>query len=176
MTEPLNRQWYERNSGNAIKDVQLRVQHPVVRWMAATLDGMVEQTGAVFEAKFMLPWSFSEEGAAAKYIAPAPAQYVGNEFTEGGALDHHRRRQMGGDHHSGRSALPAPPVAAAKKFWRCVENGDQPRLYWLETPRPRLEAVRIVDMSELECLGRIRRPVLPDPAPRLCSTRTPRRS
>jgi hypothetical protein len=27
-------------------------------------DGMVEGTGAVFEAKFMLPWSFSEEGAA----------------------------------------------------------------------------------------------------------------
>jgi hypothetical protein len=38
-------------------------------WMAATLDGMVEATGAVFEAKFMLPWSFSEEGAAAKHMA-----------------------------------------------------------------------------------------------------------
>ena len=37
--------------------------------MAATLDGMVEATGAVFEAKFMLPWSFSEEGAAQKHMA-----------------------------------------------------------------------------------------------------------
>src|SRR5467141_3070403 len=36
--------------------------------MAATLDGMVEATGAVFEAKFMLPWSFSEEGAAEKHM------------------------------------------------------------------------------------------------------------
>jgi hypothetical protein len=35
---------------------------------AATLDGIVEGTGAVFEAKFMLPWSFSEEGAAEKYM------------------------------------------------------------------------------------------------------------
>jgi hypothetical protein len=26
--------------------------------MAAVLDGRVEATGAVFEAKFMLPWSF----------------------------------------------------------------------------------------------------------------------
>ena len=33
-----------------------------------TLDGMVEATGAVFEAKFMLPWSFSEEAAAEKYM------------------------------------------------------------------------------------------------------------
>jgi hypothetical protein len=33
-------------------------------WIAATLDGIVEGSGAVFEAKFMLPWSFSEEAAA----------------------------------------------------------------------------------------------------------------
>src|ERR1700738_5358932 len=69
VTEDLNRQWYERNTGNAIKDVQCRVKHPVIRWMAATLDGVVEGTGAVYEAKFMLPWSFSEEAAAEKYMA-----------------------------------------------------------------------------------------------------------
>src|SRR5215217_8435638 len=63
-TEPLNRDWYERNTGHAIKNVQQWVQHPVIRWMAATLDGTIEATGAVFEAKFMLPWSFSEEAAA----------------------------------------------------------------------------------------------------------------
>src|SRR5215471_20399805 len=38
-------------------------------WMVATLDGTVEATGAVFESKFMLPWSFSEEAAAEKYMA-----------------------------------------------------------------------------------------------------------
>src|SRR5258705_9395349 len=68
VTEDLNRQWYERNTGKAIKDVQCRVTHPVIRWMAATLDGVVEGTGAVYEAKFMLPWSFSEEAAAQKYM------------------------------------------------------------------------------------------------------------
>jgi putative phage-type endonuclease len=69
VTEDLNRQWYERNTGNAIKDVQCRVKHPVIRWMAATLDGIVAGSGAVYEAKFMLPWSFSEEFAAEKYMA-----------------------------------------------------------------------------------------------------------
>ena len=68
-TEELNRHWFERNTGQAIKDVQSRVRHPVIRWMAATLDGIVEGTGAVFEAKFMLPWSFSEEAAAEKHMA-----------------------------------------------------------------------------------------------------------
>jgi predicted phage-related endonuclease len=68
-TEDLNRKWYERNTGNAIKDVQRWVKHPVIRWMAATLDGVVAGTGAVYEAMFMLPWSFSEEFAAEKYMA-----------------------------------------------------------------------------------------------------------
>ena len=63
-TEQLNRHWYERTTGQSIRDIQRWVRHPVVRWMAATLDGVVEGTGAVFEAKFMLPWSFSEEAAA----------------------------------------------------------------------------------------------------------------
>src|SRR5450756_1720935 len=66
VTEHLNRHWYERNTGHAIKDVQRRVQHPVHNWMAATLDGLIEPSGAVFEAKFMLPWTFSEEEAAEK--------------------------------------------------------------------------------------------------------------
>src|SRR4051794_28028073 len=56
VTEDLNRQWYERNTGQAVTGVQRRIFHPIKRWTAATLDGMVEGTGAVFEAKFMLPW------------------------------------------------------------------------------------------------------------------------
>src|SRR5207302_3596398 len=69
VTEDLNRRWFERNSGQIVVQLQRQVFHPVKRWMAATLDGMVEATGAVFEAKFMLPWSFSEEGAAEKHMA-----------------------------------------------------------------------------------------------------------
>src|SRR5262249_13724443 len=68
VTEPLNRHWFERNTGQTLKDVQRRIRDPVLRWMGATLDGVVEGTGAVFEAKFMLPWAFSEEGAAEKYM------------------------------------------------------------------------------------------------------------
>ena len=69
VTEHLNRRWFERNTGQTLKDIQRQFRHPVVRWMAATLDGVVEATGAVFEAKFMLPWSFSEEAAAERSMA-----------------------------------------------------------------------------------------------------------
>jgi YqaJ-like viral recombinase domain len=39
-TEPLNRRWYEKATGRVIKDVQTWVRHPVISWMAATLDSM----------------------------------------------------------------------------------------------------------------------------------------
>ncbi|MGY2937389.1 putative phage-related endonuclease [Bradyrhizobium sp. GM6.1] len=69
ITEVLNRAWYQRSTGQTISDIQKWGRHPVHKWMAATLDGMVEQTGAVFEAKFMLPWAFTEEAAAEKHMA-----------------------------------------------------------------------------------------------------------
>jgi len=69
VTEHLNRQWYEKNTGQVVSDVQRQVFHPIHRWMAATLDGRVKATGAVFEAKFALPWNFSEEGAAERHMA-----------------------------------------------------------------------------------------------------------
>jgi predicted phage-related endonuclease len=146
-TEDLNRRWYEANTGQVITNIQKRVFHPALKWMAATLDGRVAGSAAVFEAKFMLPWSFSEEGAAAKYMAQlqhnmwvvAARTAVLSVITGGGKwveiLAH------------------ADPlyqhliVTAERKFWRCVENGDEPRLFGIEPPKPRIEAVRIVDMS-----------------------------
>src|SRR3954463_518990 len=43
-TEQLNQYWYERNTGQTVKDIQQRVMHPVIRWMGATLDGLVAET------------------------------------------------------------------------------------------------------------------------------------
>jgi hypothetical protein len=39
-------------------------------------------------------------------------------------------------------------VTAERRFWRCVQTGETPRPYGVEPPRPRIGAVRIVDMSE----------------------------
>jgi predicted phage-related endonuclease len=147
VTEQLNRRWYERNTGQAITEVQRRVHHPVKRWMAATLDGVIEGSGAVFEAKFMLPWTFSEEAAAEKHMAQlqhnmwviAARSAVLSIITGGGKWV--------------EITIPADPLyqhlllTAERKFWRCVESGDTPRLFGVEPPRPRIEAVRIVDMS-----------------------------
>ena len=48
VTEDLNRRWYEANTGQVLIDIQQQIRHPVLRWMAATLDGRVEaQRGRV---------------------------------------------------------------------------------------------------------------------------------
>jgi predicted phage-related endonuclease len=147
VTEPLNRHWFERNTGQGLTGIQRRVHHPVVRWMAATLDGIVETTGAVFEAKFMLPWSFSEEGAAEKYMP----QLQHNMWVTNAKLSVLSIITGGGKWVE--ITISADPLyqhllfTAEKKFWRCVESGEPPRLFGVEPPRPRIEAVRIVDMS-----------------------------
>src|SRR5215469_8260946 len=121
--------------------------HPVIRWMAATLDGMVEQTGAVFEAKFMLPWSFSEVLAAEKYM-PQLQHNMWVINAKAAALS-----VITGGGKWVEIAIPADSlyqhllITAERKFWRCVENGEPPSLFGLEPPKPRIEAVRIVDMS-----------------------------
>src|SRR6202007_2174764 len=38
-------------------------------------------------------------------------------------------------------------VTAEQKVWRCVESSEPTRLCGVEPPKPRIEAVRIVDMS-----------------------------
>jgi predicted phage-related endonuclease len=115
--------------------------------MGATLDGLVQETGAVFEAKFMLPWSFSEEAAAEKHMA----QVQHNMWVTNSSLAALSVITGGGKwveiKISGDPLYQHLLLTAEKKFWRCVESGEAPRLFGVEPPRPRIEAVRIVDMS-----------------------------
>jgi predicted phage-related endonuclease len=146
-TEEFNRVWYERNTGRRVTAVQRRVKHSAIPWMMATLDGLVEEIGAVFESKFMLPWSFSEEAAAEKYMA----QVQHNMW-----VTHSREAVLSIITGGGKWVeikIPMDPlyltvlVSAEKKFWRCVQSGEVPHLINAEPPRPRIEAIRIVDMS-----------------------------
>jgi predicted phage-related endonuclease len=146
-TEDLNRRWYETNTGQLVVDVQRKMRHPGLHWMGATLDGRVEATGAVFEAKFMLPWSFSDEAAMQKYMpqlqhnmwVAAARSAVLSVITGGGKWV--------------EITTHADPlyqhliVTAERKFWRCVESGEPPALFGVEPAKPRIEAVRVVDMS-----------------------------
>ena len=174
VTEDLNRRWYEAHTGQVITDVQRHVRHPVLRWMAATLDGRVEGSGAVFEAKFMLPWSFSEEAAAEKYMPQlqhnmwvvAARTAVLSVITGGGKWV--------------EITAHADPlyqhliVTAERKFWRCVESGEPPRLFGVEPPQAADRGGAHRRHELLQCLGGIRRDLCADPVGS-SRTRTSRR-
>ena len=95
----------------------------------------------------MLPWSFSEEAAAEKHMAQLQhnmwvtnaREAVLSIITGGGKWV--------------EISIAADPLyqhlllTAEKKFWRCVQSGEPPHLYLAESPRARIEAIRIVDMS-----------------------------
>ena len=160
-TEALNRTWYERNTGRLVTDVQRWAHHPVHRWMAATLDGFVEDVDAVFEAKFMLPWSFSEEAAAVKHMAQLQHNmWVVNARTAALSI-------ITGGGKSIEMAIPADPlyqhflITAERRFWRCVETG--------ETPRPTASSLRAQGRrnsdrghERVQFMGAVRRRLLPD--------------
>ena len=95
----------------------------------------------------MLPWSFSEEAAADKYMPQlqhnmwvvAAKTAVLSVITGGGKWVEIKTHADPLYQHL--------IVTAERKFWRCVENGEPPTLFGVEPPKPRIEAVRIVDMS-----------------------------
>src|SRR6202045_789622 len=140
VTEDLNRRWYELNSGHRISDIQRHAIHRTMPWMAATLDGLVKETDAVFEAKFMLPWSFSEEAAAEKHMAQLQHNmWVINSKKSVLSI-------INGGGKWVELTIPADSLyqhlllTAEKKFWRCVETGEPPRLFGVEPPRARIAA------------------------------------
>jgi hypothetical protein len=101
----------------------------------------------VFEAKFMLPWSFSEEAAAEKHMTQ-----VQHNMWVTNARDAVLSIITGGGKWveiklSADSLYQHLLLTAEKKFWRCVESGEPPRLFGIDRPRARIETVRIVDMS-----------------------------
>jgi predicted phage-related endonuclease len=101
----------------------------------------------------MLPWAFSEEAAAEKHMAQlqhnmwvvAARSAVLSVITGGGKWV--------------EITTYADPlyqhliVTAERKFWRCVESGEPPRLFGVDPPKPRIEAVRTVDMSASNAWG-----------------------
>ena len=146
------------------------------RWMAATLDGMVEATGAVFEAKFMLPWSFSEEAAAEKHMAQLQHNmWVTNAKAAALSI-------ITGGGKWVEISVPADCLyqhlllTAEKKFWRCVESGEPPRLFGVEPPRPRIAGGPHRRYECIQFLGRVGGGVLPNSRRPSSTMNRPKRS
>ena len=147
-TEALNRTWYERNAGRRRyrRSALGSAPGPSCTWRQPWT-AFVKDPDAVFEAKFMLPWSFSEEAAAEKHMAQLQHNmWVTNARSAALSI-------ITGGGKWIEMTIPADAlyqhflITAERRFWRCVQTGQTPRPYGIEPPRPRVEAVRVVDMS-----------------------------
>jgi hypothetical protein len=147
VTEDLNRRWFERETGRQLANVQTFLRHPRLEWMGATLDGLVREESAVFEAKFMLPWSFTEEAAAEKHMP----QLQHNMLVTGA-----RRAYLSILTGGGKWVVievDANPVyqtvllQVERIFWRCVSTGAVPVVCGAVPPKAKRPVVRVVDMS-----------------------------
>ena len=148
VTEELNRHWYERNTGQVVSGC------PDGGFSTPSSDG------------WRRPWT-AWSRAPARSLRP-------NSCCPGRSRRKRPRKSIWrscsticGSRRPGRrccrslpvaangSRSPSPPIrsistcclTAEKKFWRCVETGETPHLFGVEPPRPRIEAVRVVDMS-----------------------------
>ena len=129
------------------------------------------------KSKFVLPWSFSEEAAAEKHMAQLQHNmWVTNATAAALSI-------ITGGGKWVEIKIPANSLyqhlllTAEKKFWRCVEIGEPPRVFGVEPPRTRIEAVRIVDgVRAHQTLGPNSRAYFAAHARPTSSMRTPRRS
>jgi len=146
-TETLNTEWYERQTGEVVSDAQARMFHPRHDFLAATLDGLTDKGTAIFEAKFMLPWSFSEEAAAAKHMP---------QLQHNMAVANRQMARLSILTGGGKWVLitaEADPIyqdallEAELRFWDCVRSGTPPRPVGAPPPLPKSEIIRIVDMT-----------------------------
>jgi predicted phage-related endonuclease len=147
VTEDLNRQWFERETGLAVVRPQYFARHPRLEWMGATLDGVIERDGSVYEAKFMLPWNFAEEAAADKHMP----QLQHNMLVTGAKRAFLSILTGGAKWVS--IEVEADPVyqtvllQVERIFWRCVRTGEPPRVFGVDPPRAKVAAIRVVDMA-----------------------------
>lgn len=143
-TKALNRRWCEKSTGYAVSSKR-RLMHPVHRWMAANIDGRIEAIEAVFDAEFVSARTLSEEEAAATFMAQLQHDmWVTASRCAVLSIITGRGDWMG-------IMVHADPLSqhllltAERKFCRCVQSGEPPRLFGIDFPQPRIERVGAID-------------------------------
>ncbi|MGJ4945173.1 YqaJ viral recombinase family protein [Bradyrhizobium sp. HKCCYLS1011] len=151
LTEPLNADLFEKDSGWWVTNEQDKVFYEDWDKAHATLDGLVRETEdgpviSMVEFKFMFPFGFSVESAIEKYypqcqhnmmVTGLPRSYLC--ILTGAAAWH--RVEIEAD-----IFYQVKLLEAEKDFWRCVETGETPGTPVIEVPL--VERVKVVDMND----------------------------
>lgn len=144
-TEELNRQWFEQETGMPVGDAGLVAVSDVHGWRSATLDGVVEERGAVWEAKHVSAFARSEE-VLQRYM---PQLQHNMAVT---AREHAILSVFYGNHrwevtHVAADWLYQEELLEAEmRFWACVRSGEPPAAL-PAPPTPRAFGVKEVSFE-----------------------------
>lgn len=148
-SEPLNRAWFEHETGRAVTDANKRVVHKKYEWLHVNLDGATtssEGHPAVFEAKCLSPFHFNIDEIVAKYYPQLQHGMLVTGMDYGilsvfGANMMYRFREVRAD-----LAYQAEMLEREIKFWSCVKSGNLPAAL-PPPPVPPCDAKREINMS-----------------------------
>jgi len=139
-TEQFNRKWYEKLSGQTIVAAGRELNCSQYAWRTCTLDGLVEETGAVFEAKHSNAFVKPEE-VLERYMpqlqhnmAVAKAERAVLSVIFGNAK--YEMFEVAADW-----LYQLDLFKAEKAFWNAVQSGEPP-IAALAPPAPRPMATR----------------------------------
>jgi predicted phage-related endonuclease len=147
-TEPFNAYWFEKQTGLKITnrgEERLSLEYP---WMAATLDGLVDEEGgdiAVWEAKHVSAFA-KEAEIIARYTPQLHHNMIVTETTRA-VLSVFYGTLKWAAHWVDFDPIYAEALLDAERlFWDCVASGEPP----VAGPviAPPVEAVRVVDMGK----------------------------
>jgi predicted phage-related endonuclease len=150
ITEPLNADWFEHETGLYVTDEQKKVFYPEWELAHSTLDGLVRESPdsdpiGIIECKFMLPFNFTGDKAVEKYYA----QLQHNMMVTGMQKSWLSIITGSGQYYVIEVAADIfyqiELLEALKDFWDCVLTGRTPGVPQVEVSLP--ERIHIVDMS-----------------------------
>lgn len=124
-SEPFNRLWYEKLSGNSVGMIGQALTCANHNWRSCTLDGFIESSGAIWEAKHTSAFMTSEQ-VLERYMP----QLQHNMAVAGSCtavlsviFGNHKYEviEVAADWLYQQELLDAE-----QRFWRCVQNGECP--------------------------------------------------
>ena len=135
-TEPFNRQWFERLSGEKVTALGQCFISPCHPWRRCTPDGVVERSGAIWEAKHTNAFARSEE-VLERYM-PQLQHNMAVAGTDRAVLSvifgNHKYEMI---EIASDWLYQAELLEAEQHFWRCVQSGLEPAVAEPPaTPRP----------------------------------------
>lgn len=142
-TEPLNIQWFQKQTGRFVTQMGEEHRHPLYPHITCTLDGMTDDGKTIFEAKHVSPFA-KEDGLMDRYMPQlhhnmsvmGVRQAVLSVFF--GNLRWEKYDVVYDDFYG------AVVTDAVNKFWNSVQEDIAPELVFAEAPK---EVIARADMN-----------------------------